>query len=170
MNRENLQLMADMLGEVVDGTWKGVPVDHKLKFGPVKLFPERVNSFDIDRWADVTDCGYSACAVGHACFDKRFISQGLSMWDSVPFLTLESGEKLEAWDGVVELFGIKRETARRLFHETYYTGYIKYGVQPKRVKQRVEELLATSESELFDKYPKIKPSDELSRQRPEPNE
>lgn len=170
MNRENLQMMADMLGEVVAGTWKGVPVDHKFKLGPVKLFPERVNSFDIDRWADVTDCGYSACAVGHACFDKRFISQGLSMWDSVPFLTLESGKKLDAWDGVVELFGIKLETARRLFHESHYKGYIKYGVQPKRVKQRVEELLATSEAELVTKYPEIHAGLEASRERPEPNE
>lgn len=170
MNRENLQMMADMLGEVVAGTWKGVPVDHKWKLGPVKLFPERVNSFDIDRWADVTDCGYSACAVGHACFDKRFIGQGLHMLDSTPFLKLPTGQVLEAWDGVTELFGINYETARRLFHETHYVGYIKYGVIPYRVKARVEELLATSESELYDKYPLIHTANELSRKRPDVNE
>lgn len=169
MNLENLQMMADMLGEVIDGTWKGVPVNHKLKIGPVKLFPERVNSFDIEQWADVTDCGFSACAVGHACFDKRFMSQGLYMWDNVPVVRNEQGI-YDNWGAVSNLFGIEHDTARTLFHESHYKGYIKYGVQPKRVKQRVEELLATSEAELVTKYPELNAELEASRERPEPNE
>lgn len=169
MNRENLQLMADMLGEVVAGTWKGVPVDHKWKLGPVKLFPERVNSFNIDSWSETTDCGYSACAVGHACYDKRFISQGLFMADYGPELTVK-GNFLSKWDAVMELFDIDNELAHILFHESHYKGYIKYGVQPKRVKQRVEELLASSEAELINKYPELNAELEASRERPEPNE
>lgn len=179
MNKENLQLMSTMLGEVIDGTWSGTPVAHKINFGPVKLFPERVESFNLESWVDQTECGYSACAVGHACYDRRFQALGLAFNPAmdVPVLITKSmaiegymTKQSTRWDAVSELFGISVETGKTLFLDDYYSGYVRYGVSPKRVKARVEELLLIGEDALKAKYPPIDPESELSRERPETND
>lgn len=176
MNKENLQLMSTMLGEVIDGTWKGIPVDHKVILGPVKLFPERVTEFDLESWVDSNPCGYSACAVGHACFDKRFQALGLSFKKEIPVLTVKH-PSVEGhvtltetrWDAVSCLFEISVDAARTLFLDKHYTGYIKYGVSAKRVKSRVDELLQIGEKALIAKYPYINVEDEAARARPVSN-
>lgn len=160
MNNENMQLMSTMLGEVVAGDWKGTPVDHNLIIGPVKLFPVNVVGFDIETWAEeVTNsngktCGYSACAVGHACFDPRFQALGLAMdRNTIPMLI--DGDINYRWDAVCRLFDINIDTAKSLFLDKNYENYIKFHIKPGQVKSRVDELLVIGEDAFNAKYPNV---------------
>lgn len=160
MNNENLQLMSTMLGEVIAGTWKGTPVDHKLIIGPVKLFPEQVQHFNLESWLEMEtnwkgkSCGYSACAVGHACFDPRFQDLGLSMYNEIPMLIHEAGID-KKWEAVSVLFGISIDLSRVLFLEKSYPDFIKHGVKPGQVKSRIDELLLIGEDAFTKQYQSV---------------
>ena len=151
MNNENLQLMSTMLGEVVAGTWKGTPVDHGLIIGPIKVFPAHIKHFNLESWVEQQydekgkTCGFSACAVGHACYDPRFQALGLVMdHRNRPSLPAMSND-FNNWDAVMALFEINEDTAHNLFIDAHYVGYAKYGVKPGQVKSRVDELLVIGE-------------------------
>lgn len=166
MNKENLQLMSTMLGEVIDGTWKGTPVDHKLVLGPLKMFPENVKHFNLENWVEMEtneqgkNCGYSACAVGHACFDPRFQALGLSMkpGHETPMF-FDKGVYFHQWGAVSTLFGISIDQARVLFLERSYDGYTKHGVKPGQVKSRIDELLHIGIEEFTKQYQAVIDSD-----------
>lgn len=157
MNKERLELMATMLQEVADGVWKGVPAEHRisveflgLKFN---LFRQDIKNFDMEMWCvrgDTPSCGFSACAVGHAMHDPRFIAQGLKC-DEDSFLPVFG--KHDYWAAVREFFEIESETAFLLFLPTQYPGNIEFGIKPEQVKSRIMELLTLGEEELLKKYP-----------------
>ncbi|MNC33630.1 hypothetical protein D3C76_102910 [compost metagenome] len=152
MNKDTLQLMSDMLGEVIAGTWKGTPVCYGLIIGPIKARPKNVEGFNLSHWVEMEynqagdTCGYSACAVGHACFDPRFQALGLRMVDGIP--TIPSMGGIDDWEAIDELFGITQETAEHLFYKRNYLGWDRYGVQPGQVKSRVDELLLIGEDKF----------------------
>lgn len=165
MNKENLQLMSTMLGEVIDGTWKGTPVGHKLELGPLKLFPENVKHFNLENWVEMEtneqgkNCGYSACAVGHACFDPRFQALGLSMTATEDGAGKPQYLGCSHWPAVSALFGVNVDQARVLFLERSYDGYTKHGVKPGQVKSRIDELLHIGIEEFTKRYQAVIDSD-----------
>lgn len=154
MNRERVELMAKMLTEVLFNSWKGGPaVREWAKRYEVK--PRKTGNgigFDLDHWVGADrSCGYSACAVGHACLDPRFIEQGLSIDvnSRTPLFN-----RYDNWDAIREFFGFKsRRTATILFAPSSYTqvknGRIKTGVDGAGpVLARVMKLLEVGETVL----------------------
>lgn len=157
MNKERLELMATMLQEVADGTWKGIPADHKVTIEflgmKAKLFGQHIKHFDLEMWCYHREgCGFAACAVGHAMHDPRFIAQGLKCDEQMFHPVFEDKD---FWDAVKAFFDIKIETAMLLFLPSHYGGCIEFGVKPEQVKSRVMELLALGEEELIKKYPDL---------------
>lgn len=151
MNIERLKLMSQMLGEVVDGTWK--PTSKQLP--TLRSMPIEGNlGFELRSWFGLTPdyCGYSACAVGHACFDERFNQQGLVFGFDGPEYVGSNGEEYAPdWEGVSEFFGIDLKTAKYLFSDS---SYFEFGVHvewrrdgsrppvlPSQVKDRIDDFI-----------------------------
>lgn len=151
MNIERLRLMSQMLGEVEAGTWK--PTTTKLP--SLRSMPIDGNlGFELRSWFGLTPdyCGYSACAVGHACLDDRFNQLGLVFGDSGPEYVGPDGEEFAPdWEGVTEFFGIDIQTAEYVFSDS---SYFEFGVHvewkrdgsrppisPALVKDRIDQLI-----------------------------
>lgn len=146
MNKQRLEMMATMLHEVERKTWKatadvcvvasmfglGVDVDHI--------------AFDLGEWLAPEDepeeghtCGYSACAVGHAVLDKRFVDDGLHLGDfGAPTYSTTMG-----WGAVREYFDIKIKDAWFLFDSTEYDGG---EPTPAEVADRIRAFIVNAEA------------------------
>ena len=151
MNIENLKLMQTMLGEVTAGTWvasEGAtyysqPLDGKVQFNLRSWFD------------DMTDgCGYSACAIGHAVMDDRFIKLGWSLDVFAPrYMNPVNGTHLTGWDAVETFFGIEQLTAQYLFMERryLYKSIEPVKTTPAMVNARIETLIQFGEQEFRDR-------------------
>lgn len=129
-NTERLQLLIALLAEVSARKWKpSAPVNYT----GAELALAGRHRFDITKWFGFKDsvelmdekqpthCGYTACAVGHACLDSRFTTQGLTMFKDMPSYETSKG-RCTGWRAVQDFFGISREEAEYLFHDSHYTG------------------------------------------------
>lgn len=108
MNRKRLQLMVTMLTEVITKQWKP-DRDAIAIFAHERAVPE----FNLNWWGitdKYADCGYSACACGHAGLDPRFIEQGLTMSDNTMYY-----KTFQDWAAVREFFGIDKTVSHLLF-------------------------------------------------------
>lgn len=138
MNTKRLTLMRDMLVEVRNGRWRAT--------GPLAgIIADEPVTFDLSDWAEYRDdgatepdetieCGFQACAVGHALLDKRFQAMGLEDVDQDYLLdVLENGDlpTFEAelspeyngranFEGVAHFFDIEYDVAMHLFHPERY--------------------------------------------------
>lgn len=152
MNIERLRLMSQMLGEVVAGTWKPTAkVKPMLRAIPI----EGNLGFEMRSWFGLTPdyCGYSACAVGHACLDDRFNKLGLVFDDGPAYVGVNGEEYAPDWEGVSAFFEIDLQTAEHLFSNCSYwdlskshsTEWQRDGssppVLPEWVKARIDELI-----------------------------
>lgn len=109
MNKERLQQMVTMLR---------------------RLPPEQ---FNLSVW----HCGTAACAVGHACSDPVFVSQGLSLKHGYDVPAYE-GEL--SWDAVQKFFDLPEGQASHLFYDEEYPDAEK--TTADQVADRIEEFLA----------------------------
>lgn len=155
MNIERLRLMSQMLGEVVAGTWK--PTSKQLP--TLRSMPVEGNlGFELRSWFGLTPdyCGYSACAVGHACLDERFNQQGLVFGFAGPEYVGPDGEEYAPdWEGVSEFFGIDQAMSEHLFSDSSYFDMAEAPnvewkrdgsrppVLPAQVKSRIDELIGS---------------------------
>lgn len=148
MNTERMQLMLTMLKEVQAGTWKP----------SVQAEPDGTNvyhtkvAFNLNVWAGTTQgCGFAACAVGHACLDKRFndlglhiqftgASSGFPRYDGVGHTNTD-----DSWHHVAEFFKLFTSEAVHLFNPVSYR-HGRYSVEPEPI--RVEEVIARVEQAL----------------------
>lgn len=151
MNIERLQLMSQMLGEVIAGTWK--PTSNNLP--ELRPMPIEGNlSFELRSWFGLTpdQCGYSACAVGHACMDDRFNKEGLVFgFDGPAFVGPDGSRYAPSWEGVCAFFEIDNELAEELFDNGSYfevramVEWKRDGsrppVLPSQVKDRIDQLI-----------------------------
>lgn len=141
MNIENLKLMQTMLAEVTAGTWRmidgvtyvGKPVDGNFKF-------------NLRSWLDdmTDDCGFSACAIGHAVMDERFNKLGWSLDRFQPqYINPVNDARLTSWDAVETFFDIEYYTAQLLFMERRYLDEFGSPVNatPEMVNARIETLI-----------------------------
>jgi hypothetical protein len=152
MHTENLQLMSTMLGEVIAGTWKPTqrPMLNKIAREEVGKRTTKEVKFDLSAWVALksskrSECGFSACAVGHAMLDRRFFDAGLRAEISgggdrmVPRLKGRTASSFGTWDEVAEFFDVNYSTAQLLFSPSHYPN--EHGVSAKQVKLRVDALL-----------------------------
>lgn len=144
MNIERLKLMTEMLDEVKAGKWKPsevIPRSQRRKDGAHN------RTFNLGCWVVVgatvsgNRCGFAACAVGHACLDKRFTEQGLEFnWDhslTVPEFGEEGGVQ-----AVANFFEITTDRAREFFYPSRYM----QGTHTTagQVSNRIKEFIAKS--------------------------
>lgn len=159
MNIQRLEMMRVMMERVVAGSWK--PELDPTVIGRETSYTVTndvaVAAFDLDSWACVVEtkpntrvngrpvvCGFSACAVGHACFDEEFRKLGWSWNGSQPrfggFGGLEAAQLF---------FGITRHQSERLFLPEEYSSYVRkdYTHLPKNIREakmvadRIETLI-----------------------------
>lgn len=145
MHRERLELMCTLLAEIEAGTWE--PTGTKMDGSPLphRWRPEHL--FDLEEWLVLVrpDCGFSACAIGHACLDARFNAEGLfaqfgaSELHAMPPAFQYDGELQLAWLAVVRFFDLTQGQAYYLFDQDKYPA--NQYTNPAAVRQRIEALL-----------------------------
>lgn len=152
MNIKRLKLMVKMLSEVEAGTWKLPPksVISRIDVMPAYREEEHQTQFDLSFWtygSKTIDCGFTACAVGHACLDKRFNKQGLGLdWSDTPNFNGSS-----SWGAVNGFFEIRNSTSTILFSGSEYPEHLKGNALVVQVRRRIEKLLELEdESKLRD--------------------
>ena len=153
MNKERLELMSTMLGEVITGSWK---MSNGAKFQGAEVTDIGFNLwvwFRDNSDLETTTCGFSACAVGHAMLDDRFTNQGLKLNDITPIFTDQDYNIWHNWEAVEKFFEIGEVTAESLFMNSYYydssTGEPYKEVRPDQVKWRVDKLLELGSEDVF---------------------
>lgn len=159
MIRERLEMMRVMMERVVAGSWK--PELDPTSIGRETSYTVTndvvVAAFDLDSWACPIQrvpnalvngrhvvCGFSACAVGHACFDEDFRKLGWSWNGTQPRFGGQGG-----LDAAQLFFGITGREAERLFLPEEYSKFVraKYTKLPKNVREakmvadRVQKLM-----------------------------
>lgn len=142
MNIKHLKLMVKMLSEVEAGTWKLPKQSVIAGIDPISKYdaPDHTNQFDLAFWTYATkeiSCGFTACAIGHACLDSRFNKLGLSLGSSDE--PRYSG--MFSWQAVNEFFEITNNTSTILFVETRYSDHLKGNALVVQVRRRIEKLL-----------------------------
>ena len=150
MNIERLKLMVKMLSEVEAGTWK-LPRKTVIDgIDPISKHdaPDHTNQFDLAFWTYATkevSCGFTACAVGHACLDSRFNKLGFELGssDEPRFLNRSS------WDAVNQFFEISSSTSTILFTESHYSDHLKGNALVVQVRRRIEKLLELGNEQNF---------------------
>lgn len=138
MNVERLTLMATMLDEVANHTWR--PTSNAFaELQRAIPIPFDIH-FDMMDWGDFDqDCGYCACAIGHALLDQRFESQGLYAL-SIDNMCPAYKEEKWAWQAIQEFFDISETAAVRLFGTQEYED-----PTPAKVAERIRDALENEE-------------------------
>jgi len=145
MNRERLELMVTLLAEVEAGTWE--PTGTTLGHQPLPLPPRPGHRFDMIDWVDDVrpDCGFAACAIGHACLDERFNQHGLFLqWgdpgQSHAPMYSHQNRLHRSWAAVGRFFDLTPTQEDHLFDGDRYPYDQKK--DPAAVRQRIEAFLA----------------------------
>ena len=162
MNISRLQLMVTMLNEVLAGTWKPV----KVSFAPQAptLYEQSGEQFDLGRWYMQTtkvECGFSACAMGHAALDSRFRKMGLKLTQDQYGFDV-SYEGVDNFDGVLDFFKIvptekldqddNQEIAYILFSPSSYPEHLKGDKLIIQVIRRIERLIEMGQDAFFKRF------------------
>lgn len=158
MNIERLEMMKQMMGRVVAGSWSPVnslPAKERFIGEVTKV---KVSSVVLSSWSNHKSgqiggtCGFTACSVGHACFDEEFRKLGLKFDGSQPMFSGWRG-----WPAVEAFFGIRDDTAENLFMSNKYHLAVrnKYAHLPVNVREaqmvhdRVDMLIRSSNEHTF---------------------
>lgn len=142
MHRQRLELMVILLREVEAGTWEPSTDD----LGPLPPGMHPTHRFDMIDWLDNVrpDCGFAACAVGHACLDERFNRIGLRMqWagpgqSHAPEYTVKK-QTHRSWAAVGRFFDLTPRETDQLFDGDKYPYDQKKS--PAAVRLRIEAML-----------------------------
>jgi hypothetical protein len=158
MNRERLELLSTMLGEVIAGQWRITRISGDLAYWGQDLKIERNGTLDFKMrtWLGYRDCGFSACAIGHACLDERFNQLGFMFCGDNPLFSVSERVEHFGWTAVTKFFEIDQQIADWLF--SMYA-YFEPGVtwsgddsvpqaSPQQVKERIDDLLETDEEQF----------------------
>lgn len=92
----------------------------------LKEVHEKEIPFDIGNWYYDTECGTSACALGHISIQKWANDLGLckNTVTHVPtYINPETTETTNMYNAAVEFFGITHDQALWLFSPTLYSNY-----------------------------------------------
>lgn len=158
MSQERIEMLRVMLERVVHGSWH-MTQDHiqlrkDMEVG--KHMDIEVGAFDLKHWRMQTDCGYAACAIGHACFDPVFNGLGFKWTFGQPKFKSDTG-----WDAVDRFFGFEQyKTSRILFqydsykkqHQNQVTHLPIHVRQAKMVAIRIEAFQSMTEAQFIEQY------------------
>lgn len=143
MNRERLELMVTMLEEIENGTWKPTAGSGVCEYFGLREPGDRPK-FDLGVWIsteeDCPTCGTVACAMGHACLDKRFTDLGLYLHPNIaaPAVDLPDSEFGEiGFAATAIFFGISSSSAQDLFAPQRYASK----QSPEAVRGRITHML-----------------------------
>lgn len=143
---------------IVDETFKR-PMNKRRLLTLAKYLETEVveKHFDLSSWRDNNPtgdhlsekCGYTACAVGHACEIPSFKQAGLKLGFDPKYkddgqltpLFRSASKWFKAWEAVEKFFGIDFSTAAWLFTDDYYLKGIK--TTPKEVAERIRKFVQT---------------------------
>ncbi len=158
MNIERLEMMRVMMERVVAGSWEPDQSIFAEVYRPTSL-PLEVNKVNLHSWREPSStqnvCGYSACAVGHACFDEEFRKLGMRWVGSAPYFGDKGG-----WDGVRAFFEVDKRTSELLFGSFGYdhAARRKYEQLPvatreaKMVADRIESLIKNGKEQFLKQH------------------
>ena len=137
MNLQRLEMMKQMLGRVVAGSWTPVQQLSVADKIPTPFPAIKLKNFDLSSWVEVhaptnNTCGFTACAVGHACFDEEFRKLGLQFEGNRPVF-----EGRDNWTAVHRFFDIYNTTASNLFSDSNYNASKEAAVKhlPKTIRE-----------------------------------
>lgn len=150
MNVKRLQLLVTMLNEVLAGSWK--PAKIKLDLSD-KIFEPKDQQFDLHRWFEPTpkvDCGFTACAMGHAGLDSRFRKMGLKLNRDTSGFDMFYND-LEGFDAVNAFFNFDDDDqiAFILFLASSYPQHLKGDALIIQVIRRIEKLIEMGDEQFF---------------------
>ena len=98
------------------------------------IAPEK---FDLGLWSTRTECGTVCCAVGHACLDRWFRSQGFGPVERDDIginIFIPSFRNFSGFDAVEQFFGLTNLFATFLFVEN---SYVTHPAHPSEVAIRI---------------------------------
>lgn len=154
MNVKRLQLLVTMLNEVLAGSWK--PAKIKLDLSD-KIFEPKDQQFDLHRWFEPTpkvDCGFTACAMGHAGLDSRFRKMGLKLnKDAYGFgMTYNDFDGFDAVNAFFDFDGdivCEEQIPFILFLGQSYPQHLKGDALIIQVIRRIEKLIEMGDEQFF---------------------
>lgn len=133
MNHERLEMMRVLMERVAAQSWQ-------------PLIPAGIGGIDLASWKGHSPhCGFTACAVGHACFDEHFNQLGLKWAGSFP-----SFNGMEAWESVEKFFEIDEALSVLLFLDNGYTEKDRERVAHLPQHLREAKMVANHITELFE--------------------
>lgn len=170
MNIERLRMVQVMLERMIAGSWVAVEtLGDKEGTGYTKGLPKpvEIREFDLSSWRSVVAtpdntnvCGFTACVIGHACFDEQFRELGWSWDGGTPMFDGKSD-----WRGVNKFFGFSEVrnygVGELLFTEDAYSvcndGHWErmIGDDRRHVINRIDELIELGESQFLKKHKKL---------------
>lgn len=150
MNIQRLEMMKQMLGRVVAGSWTPVQTLPSTDRIPTPFPAITIDNFDLSSWVEKKSpvnntCGFVACAVGHACFDEEFRKLGLKFDGHIPQF-----DGYESWYAVHALFDVTHQTASNLFGSRGYNTKVKSTVAHLPSKIREAQMVHDRISILID--------------------
>lgn len=172
MNIERLEMVQVMLERMIAGSWVAIEQlsgDEKPRYSKHVDKPIEIKEFDLSSWrhvisnpADPNVCGFTACVIGHACFDEEFRKLGWSWNDSTPVFKNQTD-----WRAVNSFFGFTGNrdygVGELLFTDDAYNEYNEQlgewermtGDDRRHVINRIDELIQLGESEFLKKHKKL---------------
>ena len=159
MNIQRLEMMKQMMGRVVAGSWfpvESLPDNDRFRAEVKKL---KIISVNLYSWSNHkignqnSLCGFTACAVGHACFDEEFRKLGWKWSGSQPNFNNKLG-----WVAVEKFFEIDSYTAELLFKAQHYNNRAKYNHINSKVREaqmvldRIELLIQFNDQQKFQQH------------------
>ncbi|MNV23633.1 hypothetical protein D3C71_1146580 [compost metagenome] len=158
MNLERLEMMRVMMERVIAGSWEPDQSILSEVHRPTNL-PLEVGKVNLYNWRAPTEqtnvCGFSACAVGHAAFDREFRKLGWRWVGGAPYFGNDGG-----WVAVYKFFEIRSTVGDMLFMSTKYKDSVRaqYRHLPmatreaKMVADRIEFLIQNGQDKFEQKY------------------
>lgn len=135
---ENFKFNLSHWGEAVEGVSLEDDADEAEKFKRLqKLFDHTHQLTKSEAKYVFVDCGYSACAVGHACLSHKLRAEGLDYRideDNLSMIPLFEG--FDSWSAVCVFFDLESEDAHMFFDESRYNTR---DVAAKDVAARIRE-------------------------------
>lgn len=77
-------------------------------------------AFDLAIWHAQTDCGTTACAIGHLALDHRANVLRFRLYAGSPMFGYYQASAPRGWDAVADFFTITLPTAEWLFCRDFY--------------------------------------------------
>ena len=165
MNIQRLEMVKLMLERMIAGSWE---IASNMPFDEALGEQCHITEFDLSTWRSVdylattrNSCGFTACVIGHVCFDEEFRKLGWKWEGSTPVFKDKSH-----WTGINDFFGFDPakewgaaellfiDDAYQTLDEDGYWAKMK-GDDRRNVIDRIDELITLGEAKFVRKNKKL---------------